>query len=384
MRKVIVEADNIINSLGFTTQEVLMEVEKGNVGTRIYNNLLPVEQSFCLSLVDSDSFEKKYPSISQNSNLTRFEKLIVASIQDTIKDQEVDVKSPETLIILSTTKGNIDLLEADKGFDKSRVLLYTSAKVIADYFGNPNPPKIVSNACISGSLALIWAKELLENGKYKNIIVTGGDLASKFVLSGFHSFAALSPTYAKPFDCERVGLNLGEGAATVLLSVADECNVPQNKIAIYGGVTANDANHISGPSRTGEGLVRAIQRTTGNIDINDIAFINAHGTATLYNDDMEAISFERTKLNNKFINSYKGYFGHTLGAAGLMETILSARALQQGIVHKSAGFEKSSLEFPLNVTTRNEVSKGRFALKTASGFGSCNAALLLERVGGAE
>lgn len=382
MQKVIIEADNIINSLGFTTDEVLMQVEKGNVGMRIFNKLLPVEQSFCLSLVDDETFGEKFTSINQNKSLTRFEKLIIASIQDTIKDQKVDIKSPETLIILSTTKGNVDLLESDKGFEKDRVLLYSSAKVIASYFGNPNSPKVVSNACISGSLAIIWAKELLESGKYKNIIVTGGDLASKFVLSGFHSFAALSPTYAKPFDSERVGLNLGEGAATVLLSVAYESDAPQNKIAIHSGVTSNDANHISGPSRTGEGLVRAIQRTIGDVNLDDIAFINAHGTATLYNDDMEAISFQRTNLNKKQINSYKGYFGHTLGAAGLMEAILSARALQKGVVHKSAGFEKSSLEFPLNIVTSNEIAKGRFALKTASGFGSCNAALLLERVGG--
>ena len=382
MQKVVIEADGIINSLGFSTQEVLMEIEKGNVGMKIFNNLLPVEQNFCMSLVDDEAFSRKFTSVNMDSSLTRFEKLIIASIANTIKDQNVDIKSPDTLIILSTTKGNVDLLEFNKGFGEDRVLLYSSAKVIANYFGNPNPPKVVSNACISGTLAIIWAKELLESRKFKNIIVTGGDLVSKFILSGFHSFAALSPTYAKPFDSQRVGLNLGEGAATVLLSVANEREVPHNKIAIYSGVTSNDANHISGPSRTGEGLVRAIQRTIGNVSLDEIAFINAHGTATLYNDDMEAIAFQRTYLNKKQINSYKGYIGHTLGAAGVMETILSARALQKGIVHKSAGFEKSNLEFPLNVVTSNEIAKGRFALKTASGFGSCNAALLLERVGG--
>lgn len=382
MQKIIVEADSIINSLGFSSDEVLQEIERGNVGIKIFNNVLPVDQGFCLSMVNQSAFEEKYPVISKNINYTRFEKLVIASIEDTIRNTSIDIKSPETLIIISTTKGNIDLLESDKGFDKSRVMLYNSAKVISEYFGNPNEPKVVSNACISGSVAIIWAKELLEAGKYKHIVVSGGDLVSRFIVSGFHSFAALSPTFAKPFDSDRVGLNLGEGAATVLLSIKDEQSIEKDRIAIYNGVTANDANHISGPSRTGEGLVRAIQRTVKDVDLSEIAFVNAHGTATLYNDDMEAIAFRRTGLNETFINSYKGYFGHTLGAAGLMETILSARALQKRIVHQSIGFEKSSLDFPLNVTKKIEHANGRFALKTTSGFGSCNAALLLERVGG--
>lgn len=381
MQKVVIIADNIINSLGFSTEEVLLQVEKDKVGMNIYNKLLPVEQNFCLSLVNQHFFREKYPIIYNNDKLTYFEKLIIASIQDTLNEANIDITSPETLILLSTTKGNINLLESNNGFDKSRLLLYNSAQIISEYFGNPNKPKVVSNACISGSLAIIWAKELLECNKYKNIIVCGGDVVSKFILSGFHSFSALSPTNAKPFDSDRTGLNLGEGAATVILSTQNIDGLQKSKIAVSKGVTSNDANHISGPSRTGEGLTRAINKTIEGIDLQEIAFINAHGTATIYNDDMEAIAFRRTEINNNYINSYKGYFGHTLGAAGIMETILSAKALQKGIVHKTAGFEKSNLNFPLNIAYQTHNTSGRFALKTASGFGSCNATLLLERFG---
>jgi len=199
------------------------------------------------------------------------------------------------------------------------------------------------------------------------------------VVSGFQSFKALSLQVCKPFDAQRDGLNLGEGAATLILSLKEETT---GDIEIFSGASANDANHISGPSRTGEGLHRAIEKALQNIDKKQIAFINAHGTATPFNDEMEAIAFSRSQIENVPINSYKAYFGHTLGAAGIMETALSACALKQNIIFSSLGFNELGVTVSLNMNTNLSATKEHYCLKTASGFGGCNAALVLKKGGG--
>src|SRR6202012_4784891 len=192
--------------------------------------------------------------------------------------------------------------------------LPVSARKIAAHFHFAHTPIVVSNACISGVLALLLAKRLLQSGQYENAVVAGADVISRFVLSGFGSFQAISPGPCKPFDAARDGINLGEGAGTIILSTR---MIHREGIKLSGGSVSNDANHISGPSRTGEELCQTITRslrdaglTPGNID-----FISAHGTATLYNDEMEAKALTLAHLQSAPVNSLKGYYGHTLGAA---------------------------------------------------------------------
>ena len=151
-------------------------------------------------------------------------------------------------------------------------MLTSSADVIKEYFGLAHQPEILSVACISGVAALIWGHRLIQEGRYDHVIVCGADVLSKFVISGFMSFKALSPEICKPHDKDRVGLNLGEAAATIILS-----SKIQSDFRIVNGSTSNDANHISGPSRTGEGLYRASVQA---LNEQRIDYISAHGTAT--------------------------------------------------------------------------------------------------------
>jgi 3-oxoacyl-[acyl-carrier-protein] synthase-1 len=285
------------------------------------------------------------------------------------------------LFVLSTTKGNVSLLDTklEQGFEVERVNLWAAANEIATFFKNPNTPVIVSQACISGVSAILSAKMYLESGKYKHVVVTGGDVLSKFIVSGFQSFKALSATRCKPFDTLRDGLTLGEGAATIILSIDDENLLPVNSIVIKAGATSNDANHISGPSRTGEGLYRAITHTLKDVDIQNLAFINAHGTATLYNDEMEAIAISRAGLENIPVNSLKGYIGHTLGAAGIIETIVCSHSLLNAQLIKTLGFSNLGVSKTLNIITETIGFNKTECLKTASGFGGCNAAVLIKK-----
>jgi 3-oxoacyl-[acyl-carrier-protein] synthase-1 len=331
------------------------------------------------SEIDNERLEDAFASVAHKTHqkYTKLEKASIISVCDALKNVDIDPSDQKVLFILSSTKGNVFLLdETEKdGYEPEQVYLWRSAELISSFFGNKNKPLVVSNACISGSSALITAQRALRSGRYDYAIVTGADVLSKFVVTGFQSFKALSQEICKPFDVNRTGLNIGEAVATMVLSEQEKAQ--STSVAFANAAIRNDANHISGPSRTGEGAYLALKNVLENIAIEDIAFINAHGTATPYNDEMEAIALTRAGLQNVPINSLKGYFGHTLGAAGVLESIISTRALKEGTVLKTYGFETLGVSSPLNIvkeTITKDVKK--HCIKLLSGFGGCNIAAL--------
>ncbi len=300
--------------------------------------------------------------------LSFFEQLVIKSTEEALSKIEIDIKSKRTIFILSTTKGNIDWIETNE----ARSLLTSSAKKIKDYFALAHQPLIISVACISGVAGLIWGHRVLQEGKYDHVIVCGADVLSKFVISGFLSFKALSPEVCKPYDKDRVGLNLGEAAATIILS-----SKIKSDFKIVNGSTANDANHISGPSRTGEGLYRACEKA---LDGQQVDYISAHGTATPFNDAMEAQAFNRLGLKDVPLNSLKAYIGHTLGAAGVIETLFAVASAERNLTIKSLGFSANIEDEHLNIIKESKNKSIHRVLKTASGFGGSNAAILFERI----
>ena len=206
-------------------------------------------------------------------------------------------------------------------------------------------------------------------------------MVTKFIMSGFNSFQALSAEPCKPYDKNRVGINLGEAVASVLVT-SERNNLPEESVEILGDATCNDANHISGPSRTGEGLYRSIKSALeeANLKASEIDYISAHGTATSFNDEMEAIAFNRLGMENIPLNSLKGYFGHTLGASGLLETIVGMHSLKINTLFTSKGYDELGLSKPLNIINRKEIKPLNIFLKTASGFGGCNTAVIFKKL----
>lgn len=307
---------------------------------------------------------------SGKDHLSRLEKMCFYVIDETLRLNRTDLRKSDTLLILSTTKGNIDALEHQGKYRTgNREYLSSIARTLSLEFGCASSPLIVSNACISGLLAIIIAKRFIEAGMYSEVVVCGADLVSEFTLSGFRSFNAISDEPCRPFDAERKGINLGEAAAAILIT--------KNKTAveIVAGHSANDANHISGPSKTGEGLYQALLQTLGpEKTVPD--FINAHGTATIYNDEMESVAFHRAAIDHCPVNSFKGYFGHTLGAAGVLETLLGIESLRQNILIASKNFQKKGTTYLDAIISTNRSATLNSFLKTASGFGGCNAAAL--------
>jgi 3-oxoacyl-[acyl-carrier-protein] synthase-1 len=308
--------------------------------------------------------------------------MLILSIGLALEQSEIDAATSQ--IILSTTKGNIDLLDKKNNSEipQERLWLWSLADIIASHFGSQYKPLVVSSACISGSQAIITAARMIRLGHCDHAIVTGGDLVTEFVASGFQSFQALSPGVCKPFDANRDGLSLGEGVGTLLLTKDQSMASGRKKVTIAGGSISNDANHISGPSRDGEGLWLAIEGSMkeAGVLVSDIDFISAHGTATPYNDEMEAKALAWARLQNAPVNSFKGYLGHTLGAAGLIETILTIRCIQENLLVKSLGYSLHGVTVPLQIIIENREQMVNCALKTASGFGGCNAGIILRSV----
>lgn len=376
MNEVFYISDNFITSLGFDTQSNILSIHKNQTGiTKIDDTNLWIEP-FYASKINFNDIDFKFKEISVDSSYSKYEKLSILSAYDAINKSKIDVTKEDTIFIISTTKGNIDCIE-EQNSDSSE-FLFESAKKITRFFGNKNVPFVISNACISGVLAIITAERLLRAGKFKNAVIIGADILTEFVVSGFQSFKSLSYGPCKPFDKERDGLSLGEGAGTIILSTE---NIYNSNIKVLKGASANDSNHISGPSRTGEGLYLSIVNSLKYSGLNpcQIQYISAHGTATPFNDEMESIAISRAELNNAYINSYKGYFGHTLGAAGIIESIISVYSLKNNILFKSLGFNIVGVKENVKILEKNIDVELKNILKLSSGFGGCNAAIIFSK-----
>lgn len=378
MKDVFVVADTIISPLGSTTATNFSLLKKGVAGVRRQDRPEMADQPFYAALFGPDD-------LTLTDGNTRFEQLITAAVSDVLQTSGIDPADPRTILILSTTKGNISLLESGiedpariSPADTARISLTGSGRRIAHRFGFLHPPIVISNACISGILAIITAMRLIRSRRYATAVVAGADVISKFVLSGFGSFQAISAGPCKPFDQARDGINLGEGAGAMVLSGN---NRYLGQLRIRGGSVSNDANHISGPSRTGEELAMVITRSLADAacSAEEIDFISAHGTATPYNDEMEARAINLARVAAAPVNSLKGYYGHTLGAAGLIESIVTLQSMREDRVLPSLGYETNGVTMPLNICNRLMTASLDHCLKTASGFGGCNAAIVMSK-----
>jgi len=368
MKKVYLQDNNILSPLGFTTAANFDAVFAGETSIKEHS-IHPKLGSSYVSMFDQDQLAIFFNQLGINNDSSRIEKLAIAALKPLI-----DRKTPgrKSLLVVSTTKGNIKAL-ADS--DEIDTYIPSLAKHIAKYFGFDTEPLTLSNACVSGLMALSLAKRYIQMGMFDDAYIVAFDEVSAFVQSGFQSFQAISTEACRPYDKLRKGVSLGEAATACYISTEEN----NDSIQIAADSSINDANHISGPSRTGEGLFLSIQKAMQEaaISADQIDYIVGHGTATLYNDEMEAIAFNRAGLGNTPLASYKGNYGHTLAASGLLECILMATCLRQDTLLASKGFESLGTSEYINVLVNNMEAPIRTALKTASGFGGTNTALLL-------
>ncbi len=361
-------ADCILSPLGLSASDTLDAILAGKTGLKRHAPVPGLPFDFTASIF-SGEMEREF----MVDGFSRFESLALTSIRKALADCDVPFDR-RTVFILSSTKGNIG--DYDGVSDFTDIILPASAAKLAEAIGVTTTPLTVCNACVSGVSALALAHRLLSGGEYDYAIVCGADVQSPFIISGFHSLKALDLNECRPFDIERLGLNLGEAAATVVLK-ADDTNA-EGQYRIVSASSRNDAMHITNPSPSGEGCMQAIKAVMADND-TDIALINAHGTATMYNDQMESKAISRAGLGGLPVNALKGYLGHTMGAAGIVETVLTMHALEKGVILPTRGFEEIGVSGKIDVTREMlHTSKTAF-LKIISGFGGCNCAVLLDK-----
>lgn len=375
--KVYAIATNITSALGLDTKAHWAAVSAGRVGVAEHTDATYSNAPFWASRIDAAMWQRIQAEVKSAQVLSPFEQLCIFSAKQALRSIEQQLDAKDTIIILSTTKGNIEWLEQAPD---ERLLLSTSANIIAKELGyETHKPMVISHACVSGVLATVYAQRMLQAGRYKHAIIIGCDRFSKFVLNGFQSFHAIDNKACRPFDVERHGINLGEAGATVILTTQPE-EAPL--ATILGGSSSNDANHISGPSRTGEELALAINNalSEAGVKATDINMVSAHGTATLYNDEMESKAIGVTGMQDVPLHSMKGYCGHTLGAAGVLESAMIIESLQHQQLIPSAGYESLGVPVAINVTTTQQPADIKYVLKMASGFGGSNATAVWGRV----
>jgi 3-oxoacyl-[acyl-carrier-protein] synthase II len=247
---------------------------------------------------------------------------------------------------------------------------------------------VPSAACASGTAAIGLALDLVRDERAEVVLCGGFDGLTDFVAQGFASLQALDRRGpARPFDHDRAGLSLGEGAAFLVVESDRHAarRGGRGRARLRGFGLSGDAVHMTGPDREGRGAARAITDALTSADVagRAVDFVSAHGTGTAYNDAMEARAFTAAGVALAPVHGLKGAIGHSLGAAGAFEAILCVRALERGRLPPTTGLVEVDPDLGLDVVREERRGRFQIALSTSSGFGGINAAIVLERVGGA-
>jgi 3-oxoacyl-[acyl-carrier-protein] synthase II len=290
-------------------------------------------------------------------------------------------------LITATTKGGIDNLERLRRGEHAEledISLSSIPRMISKKLGLLREGANISASCASSAIAVAQGAGLIALGRADAVLVCCMDLVSEFTFSGFSSLKALSPVPCKPFDRDRQGLSLGEGAAALLLMSSErarqENRPPIGRVLGWG--IAGDAVHITAPDKDGRGLVRAVLRAVrmAGLKPGEIAAVSAHGTGTLYNDLMEMTAFLRVFGKRRVpVYSVKGALGHSLGATGGIEVALGLQALSTRILPPTVGLTHPMDQAKDRVRFEPHYVSGDYLLTSNSGFGGINAALVLAR-----
>ena len=264
---------------------------------------------------------------------------------------------------------------------------YPPQKAVADAqeaLGISAPCRIIANACASGTNAIGHAFECVRSGKYQRVMTGGYDAISELVFVGFDSLQAATPEKCRPFDRDRSGMVLGEGAVLLALENLNSAQKRGAKILaeIIGYGISTDNHHLTQPDPSGTGPRRAMEQALRSAGRNaaDVDYINAHGTATPFNDAAEGKAIAEL-FGQVPVSSTKSMIGHSLGAAGAIEAVVSLLALREQFLPANINFENPDPQIPLNIVgNKSREAKINIVLSNSFGFGGTNASLLLEKV----
>jgi 3-oxoacyl-(acyl-carrier-protein) synthase len=353
MTKVVVTGIGIISSIGNNLEETYNSLIQKKSGISKINILETVRNDEFL-LGEINLTQKQLIELAEvDANLawTRTALLGVIAAKQAIKDSNIEPSNNMALVSASTVGGmdRSELFYKDflgKAKHKNHIDTHhagNSTEMIADICGINGLITTISTACSSSLNSIMFGSRLIKNGKTKSAIVGGTDALSKFTLNGFNTLMILDKDRCRPFDESRRGLNLGEGAAYLVLEEEESAKAAGKKIyaEVRGYANANDAHHQTASSENGEGPFLAMKNALkeAELEASQINYINAHGTGTENNDLTESIAIKRLfGENHPPFSSTKAFTGHTLGAAGVIESVFSILALNNKVAFPSMNF----------------------------------------------
>jgi 3-oxoacyl-[acyl-carrier-protein] synthase-1 len=394
--RIFVTGIGIISAIGKNINETLDSIFHSRSGiepVKYLNTIhahLPVAEVKCSN---QQLFE--LGNIPYNEILTRSSLLGIIAANEAISSSGIDVREFPTAFISATTVGGMDVSEQyyfDFLENDSRnqfILTYDCAESterIAEHFGLDEYLTTVSTACSSSANAIITGTRMIRNGLIDRAICGGTECLTRFHLNGFNALSVLDNTVCKPFDDARNGINLGEGAAYLVLE--SEKTAFNSGKKIYAEITGYsnicEAFHQTASSDKGDGPFLAMQEALqmAGLNVSDICYINAHGTATENNDLSEGIALER--LFGKYLpafSSTKSFTGHTTSAAGAIEAVLSLIAMEENLIFPNLNFKTPMKETAIRPAT--ELVRGleiKHVLSNSFGFGGNNSCLILSKV----
>lgn len=373
MNEVLVAKTSLSTALGDSMDEMWPELCAGRSATKVIDRFsterLEFHEGACIGGLTTDP----------DKNMVC---LLTALVLDRIRPLPKD-----TFVIWTGIKGDAQFIEsrAEGKEGHPPYLARHYREWVCGYMGLPDKGLEVNAACASSTVGLALGAGMIAEGRCSSILVCGADIVSRFIFTGFSSLRGLSPTKCRPFDRDRDGLFLGDGAAAVLLVSRDIAELHNYKslARLTGWGIANDANHITGPAKDGRGLIISIKSaiSQAGIEPEDVEAFCAHGTGTSYNDSMELTALETVFGQRRFpLFSVKGAIGHTLGAAGAIEAAISVHSLNERTVPATAGLINPEERAIGRAICKEQMFSGNSILTTNSGFGGCNAALIFERI----
>ena len=391
MTNIFITGIGIISSIGYNIKETLDSILLSKSGLSKISILETTHNNFFageIKLTNKQLEKNIYNSIK---NYSRTALLGMIAAKQAVETSGItNINKVKTGLISATTVGGMDKTEFY--YKKYKQLNFydfilahhcgDSTEKIADFIGLRNFTSTLSTACSSSANSIIYGIRLLKAGILDRVIVGGTDALSKFTLNGFNTLMIIDKEQTKPFDKNRQGLNLGEGAAYLVLETQKTAKNPIAKISGYAN--SNDAYHQTASSPDGKGALLAMKNAlkSAKLNINNINYINAHGTGTPNNDLTESKAIKQL-FSDKIppFSSTKPFTGHTLGASGAIEAVLSVLALNYGFIYPNLNFKEPITETKLIPETKLQTGKNiKNILSSSFGFGGNDSSLIFTKI----
>ncbi|HWM25934.1 MAG TPA: beta-ketoacyl-[acyl-carrier-protein] synthase family protein [Chthoniobacterales bacterium] len=395
--RVAVVATGLVSPLGFGLDETLAALREGRDCVSPVTRF-PVEHCRCQTagqVSDAGLTGAGKPQL-RSERLHRVAQMMILALGEALA--QAPGFQPELSVVGTTSGGMTFGEEYYRGLKGSRASTRSAAALIANYtpqkpvmdaqeaFGLSAPCQVIANACASGTNAIGHAFECVRSGRYQRVLTGGYDALSELVFVGFDSLQASTPERCRPFDRERSGLVLGEGAAILLLENFDSARDRGAKIVaeITGYGISTDNHHLTQPNPSGSGARQAMEGAlqSAGIPADEIDYINAHGTATPFNDAAEGKAIAEL-FGGVPVSSTKGMMGHSLGAAGAIEAVISILALQDQFLPPNINFRNGDAGLDLNIIANSsQPGSLRTVLSNSFGFGGTNASVIIRAIKG--